>query len=85
MEPESARRAELAAGLIPLGVGAGSRVRCAIIDKNARIGRGVRLLNAAGVRESGRAGGGALPNGVVIREGVICVAKNAVIPDHTVV
>jgi glucose-1-phosphate adenylyltransferase len=83
VQPERDRRAKLAAGAVPLGIGAGSQVRRAILDRNVRVGRRARLLNAAGVREGG--GRSALPRGVVIREGIICVAKNAVLPDDTAV
>ena len=69
---------------MPLGVGAGTRITKAILDKNARVGRGCRLVNAGHVREAGGARGG-LPEGVVIREGIIIVKRDAVIPDGTVV
>ncbi len=62
----------------PVGVGEGSEVRDAIIDKNARIGRGVRILNEAGVQEADG-------EGWAIREGVVVVPKNSVIPDGTVI
>ncbi|KAI8474084.1 MAG: nucleotide-diphospho-sugar transferase [Monoraphidium minutum] len=82
METAAGRAADFAAGVVPLGLGAGCVVRRAIIDKNARIGAGARLVNAAGVRESGPRDG--LPRGVVIRDGLIVVPKNAVIPAGTV-
>jgi glucose-1-phosphate adenylyltransferase len=45
-----------------------------IVDKNARIGDGVRLINASGVQEAnGR--------GYYIRSGIIIVPKNATIPN----
>lgn len=78
------RAAELAAGTVPLGIGAGSSIVKAIIDKNARIGRGVKLLNVHALREAGEGRGG-LPPGVVIRGGVVVVKRDAVIPDGTVV
>lgn len=61
-----------------IGVGEGSHIENAIIDKNARIGRNVRLLNREGIRE---ADGEAYE----IREGIIVVPKNAVVPDGTVI
>ncbi|KAI8475062.1 MAG: nucleotide-diphospho-sugar transferase [Monoraphidium minutum] len=82
LELEAERRRELAAGIVPFGVGAGSQIRRAILDKNVRIGRNVRLLNAAGVREGA---GGALPRGVVIRDGIIVVRRDATVPDGTTV
>src|SRR5512143_1877397 len=40
-----------ARGLPPLGIGAESVIERAIVDKNARVGRGVRILNEGGVKE----------------------------------
>ncbi|HEY6552061.1 MAG TPA: glucose-1-phosphate adenylyltransferase [Vicinamibacteria bacterium] len=68
----------LARGVPPLGIGADSVIQRAIIDKNARVGRGVRLVNEAGVRELDGPG-------YYIREGIVVVPKDAVIPDGTVV
>jgi glucose-1-phosphate adenylyltransferase len=70
--------ATVARGIPPLGIGAESVIENAIIDKNARIGRGVKLVNAAGVKEKDG-------DGYYIREGIIIVAKNGVIPDGTVI
>jgi glucose-1-phosphate adenylyltransferase len=61
-----------------VGIGRGSRVENAIIDKNARIGRDVQLVNEKGLQE-------AEGDGWVIRDGIIVVPKNGVIPDGTVV
>jgi glucose-1-phosphate adenylyltransferase len=65
-------------GIPPLGIGQDSVIEKAIVDKNARIGRGVRIVNEAGDTE--RDG-----PGYAIREGIVCVTKNAVIPDGTVI
>ena len=62
----------------PVGVGDGSLVQDAIIDLNARIGRNVRIVNKDGVQE-------AEGDGWVIREGIVVVPKNAVIPDGTTI
>jgi glucose-1-phosphate adenylyltransferase len=43
--------ASTARGVPPLGIGSESVIENAIIDKNARVGRGVRLVNAKGVKE----------------------------------
>lgn len=73
-------RADLNKGLPRLGIGEGTIIKHAIIDKNARIGKNARLLNEAGVGE--RDG----PNGsYFIRDGIIIVPKNAVIHDGAVV
>jgi glucose-1-phosphate adenylyltransferase len=70
--------ASMARGLPPLGIGAESVIENAIIDKNARIGRGVRLVNSKGVKEKDG-------DGYYIREGLIIVPKNGVVPDGAVV
>jgi len=73
-------RSDLARGVPRMGIGDGSVVRRAIIDKNARIGSGVRLLNEAAVHEVDG------PDGTYfIRDGIIIVPKNAVIRDGTVI
>ena len=63
-----------------LGLGEGAVVRRAIIDKNARIGRGARLLNEAGVLEKDGENGS-----YFIRDGIIIIPKSAVIADGTVI
>ncbi|MEA5537272.1 glucose-1-phosphate adenylyltransferase [Crocosphaera sp. XPORK-15E] len=67
-------------GKIPMGIGKGSTVRRAIIDKNARIGRNVSIVNKENVDESNRE-----DEGFYIRNGIVVVIKNAVIPDGTVI
>jgi glucose-1-phosphate adenylyltransferase len=62
----------------PPGIGSGCEISDAIIDKNARIGRNVRICNDQGVQEADG-------EGWAIRDGVVVVAKNAVIPDNTVI
>jgi glucose-1-phosphate adenylyltransferase len=68
----------LAAGLPPMGIGAESIIENAIIDKNARVGRGVRIVNEAGIQEKDG-------DGYFIREGIVCIPKSGVIPDGTVI
>src|SRR5712692_1723734 len=63
-----------------IGIGEGSIIRRAIVDKNARIGANARLLNEAGVEHADG------PNGnYYIRDRIIIVPKNGLIPDGTVV
>jgi glucose-1-phosphate adenylyltransferase len=64
----------------PLGIGEGTIIHRAIIDKNARIGAQVRLLNEAGVENADGADGS-----YYIRDRIIIVPKNGLIPDGTVV
>jgi glucose-1-phosphate adenylyltransferase len=75
-----AMQVDLEAGRPWIGVGQGTIVRRAIVDKNARIGAGVRLLNEAGIEEADG------PNGsYYIRDRIIIVPKNGLIPDGTIV
>ncbi|MEW5313200.1 MAG: hypothetical protein WDW38_004786 [Sanguina aurantia] len=67
--------------LPPLGIGAGSSITRAVIDKNARIGRGVVVANREGVYESFDR----IAQGVCIRDGIVCLAKGAVLEDGAVV
>lgn len=82
LDSAAARQAELAAGTTPLGIGGGSKVVHAIIDSNARIGRGVSLTNKAGVKDGANS---SLPKGLVIKDGILVVMRGAVVPDGTVV
>ncbi len=61
--------------LPPLGIGDGSIIEGAIVDKNVHIGSRVRVVNDQGLDE--------LPDSdrFTIRDGVVLVPKNAVIPD----
>lgn len=61
-----------------LGIGENSLIRRAIIDKNVRIGKNVRLVNKRSVETEDGADGS-----YYIREGIIIVPKNAVIKDDT--
>lgn len=63
-----------------IGIGEGTTIRRAIVDKNARIGANVRLLNEAGVEHADGPGGS-----YYIRDRIIIVPKNGLIPDGTVV
>lgn len=65
---------------LPMGIGEGSVIRRAIIDKNARIGRNVQIVNKDNVEEAERES-----EGYYIRSGIVVVIKNAVIPDNTVI
>ncbi len=67
-----------ARGVPPVGIGEGSVVERTIVDKNARIGRGVRILNEANLQEADG-------DGYYIRDGVVIVPKGAIIPDGTVI
>lgn len=79
-EPMSESSQHLTRGKIPMGIGEGSTVRRTIIDKNARIGRNVQIVNKEGVEEAERE-----DLGFYIRSGIVVVLKNAVIPDGMVI
>jgi glucose-1-phosphate adenylyltransferase len=73
-------RSDLGKGLPRVGIGEGTVIKHAIIDKNARIGKDARLLNEAGVVEADGPGGA-----YFIRDSIIIVPKNAVIADGAVI
>lgn len=67
-------------GGTPVGVGRGTTVKRAILDKNVRIGRDVTIVNKDRVEEADR------PDlGFYIRNGIVVVVKNATIADGTVI
>ena len=62
----------------PIGIGAGADIQGAIVDRNARIGRGVRIRS--------------FPEGTdcdadswVVRDGIVVVPKDAVLESGTVI
>ena len=61
-----------------IGVGKNCFIRRAIIDKNARIGAGVQIVNEA--RASEFEG-----DGYFIRDGIVIIPKNGIIADGTVI
>ncbi len=67
-------------GGIPLGVGQGTTVKRAILDKNARIGNNVTIVNKDNVEEADRA-----DQGFYIRNGIVVIVKNATIPDGAII
>jgi glucose-1-phosphate adenylyltransferase len=79
-ESPSERLQALERGRVPLGIGVNTTIQRAIVDKNARIGRNVRIVNTDRVTESNRE-----ELGFVIRNGIVVVIKNATIPDGTVI
>jgi len=63
---------------IPVGIGSNTKIKDAIIDKNARIGRNVRIENARKLKDFD--GGN-----YYVRDSVVIIPKNAVIEDGTVI
>jgi glucose-1-phosphate adenylyltransferase len=59
----------------PLGIGEGSHIEGAILDKNCHIGRNVRIVNEKGIDATEET-----PFGM-IRDGIVVLAKNTIVPD----
>ncbi len=79
-EPFAERQSGTQKEGVPLGIGTDTTIRRAIIDKNARIGHNVRIINKDRVEDAERE-----KQGFIIRNGIVVVLKNAVIPDGTVI
>jgi glucose-1-phosphate adenylyltransferase len=77
-ETDAERAANEGRGIPPLNIGQGTVVEGAIVDKDCRIGRNVRIVNRRGVEDEEG------PN-YVIRDGVIVIPRGTVVPDGTVI
>ena len=64
-----------AEGRVPVGIGAGSMIDGAILDKNCRIGRHVQVINRLGVSESDQHAP------CYVRDGIPIVTKDATLAD----
>ncbi|KAM0057429.1 putative glucose-1-phosphate adenylyltransferase [Helianthus debilis subsp. tardiflorus] len=62
-----------------IGVGEGSFIKKAIIDKNVRIGKNVKIINRDNVLE-----GNNETNGYIIKSGIVVVLRGAVFPDESI-
>jgi glucose-1-phosphate adenylyltransferase len=72
--------AEYKMGIPHHGLGRNTVVRQAIIDKNARVGDEVKLVNLRGVQEEDGP-----DKNYYIRDGIIIIPKNAIIPNGTII
>lgn len=79
-ESEAERALVRSRGGVPLGIGAGSVVKRAILDKNVRIGANVQVINKDRVQEADRS-----ELGVTIRSGIVVIEKNTTVADGTVI
>ena len=79
-EPLSESSQHLTRSKVPIGIGDGSVVRKAIVDKNARIGRNVQIVNKENIEEAERE-----DLGCYIRSGIVVILKNGMIPDGMVI
>lgn len=77
-ETETEIAASQARGVPPLGIGEGTTVRGAIVDKNVRIGRGCSIVNEKGVDHE---------DGLYhyVRDGIVIIPRDAIVPDGTVI
>ena len=60
---------------IPIGIGSGSKISGAVLDKNCRVGKNVQISNAAGIQNQGD------EESLQIRDGISIVIKNGVVED----
>lgn len=67
-------------GLPPQGIGDGTVIERAIIDKNCRIGRNVRITNERGLEST--EGTDLDTMQAVIRDRVVCIQRGASLPDN---
>ncbi len=77
-ETPDERRSNRALGVPDFGIGEGSVIERAIIDKDCRIGRGVRITNRRGLENADG-------EHYAIREGIVCIPKGMTVPDGTVI
>jgi glucose-1-phosphate adenylyltransferase len=77
-ETEHERENALRQGLPEIGVGDGSIITRAIIDKDCRIGKGVRIVNEKAIQHVDT-------DSYSIRDGIVVIPKGTAIPDGTVI
>jgi glucose-1-phosphate adenylyltransferase len=78
-EDDSRRATNKQKGIPDVGIGPGSSIEGAIVDKNARIGHNVIIRPHPEVTEMIE------QESYVIRDGIVIVPKNAIIPDGTII
>ncbi|XVE66989.1 hypothetical protein DITRI_Ditri08aG0124300 [Diplodiscus trichospermus] len=79
-QTESEIASLLAEGKVPIGIGRNTKIRNCIIDKNAKIGKDVVIVNKDGVQEADRP-----DEGFYIRSGITIILEKATIEDGTVI
>lgn len=77
-ETDQERQSNRQRGVPDLGIGDGSVIEKAIIDKDCRIGRNVRITNPRGLPDTET-------DSYVIRDGIIAIPRGTTIPDGTVI
>lgn len=71
----AAMQQDRAAGVPSIGIGEGSLIENAIVDKNCRIGRNVVVQNALGLQDTPDTGS------AMVRDGIVVVPKETTLPD----
>jgi glucose-1-phosphate adenylyltransferase len=77
-ETDADRAANRAANRPDLLIGEGTLIERAILDKEVRIGRNVKIVNARGVTDDEG-------DNYVIRDGIVAIPRGTIIPDGTVI
>src|SRR5205807_5118607 len=77
-ETEAERAANRQKGIPDFTVGEGAVIERAILDKDCRIGRGVRIVNQRGVTDDEG-------DNYVIRDGIVAIPRGTIVPDGTVI
>jgi glucose-1-phosphate adenylyltransferase len=80
-QTEEERAADLRSGKVPIGIGENTIIRRAIVDKNARIGKHVQIINKEGIQDTTSCE----DKGYCICNGIVVVLKGATIPDNTTI
>jgi glucose-1-phosphate adenylyltransferase len=79
IESDAKREENARMGRPDLGIGSGSVIKGAILDKDCRIGKNVRIENVKNISTEDQ------PETYYIRDGIVCVPRAAEIPDNTVI
>ena len=77
-ETAAERAANRAANRPDLLINEGAVIENAILDKECRIGRNVKIVNRKGARDDEG-------DNYVIRDGIVCIPRGTIIPDGTVI
>lgn len=75
-QSDSERKRDISKDVVPVGIGDNSRISNAIIDKNARIGKNVIIGEKTYTDDLEE-------ENYVVRDGIIVIPKNSIIPDGT--
>jgi len=79
-ESDADRSKSAQAGIPAVGVGQNTVIRNAIVDKNTRIGKNVQITYRKKIENTDRE-----QDGYCIRNGIVIIIKNSVIPDGTII